>query len=166
MIFLTTFMRCSCTCRYPAILCKSLMNSSSCLISTYFCSMAVCRGKLKVKPRCQGINIYTIRGTLWSLAVLLDYLYDGEVGTHFEWYFVLDAWLAAQDLNLGKSTMKNFAQAFLKNWLARDRNWEDLFERRHDLFSIRDGGDSQEILLRELNKRHPLPIVLRGSNRR
>ena len=129
----------------------------------FICSTRLRKRKLNVKPLPLLPEINTICPRKKSLEALVDYLMYGKVDTDFKLRYLLDAWVAAQHLNLGLSTMESFAQAFLQDLLRKDRHWEELYEKRHTLCRVSEAGETFEYLLRELNKRHPLSIGLRGT---
>ena len=117
---------------------------------------------LKFVPRPLRPVILTECQTKESLKILLDILLGRHVECPINWPTYVEVCLAAQDLNLQPSIVEVLDSFLLRNLASTGDQWNTLFEIRHDLFRIREVGENCVYLMMELNRRHPLKILIRG----
>ena len=118
--------------------------------------------RLKFVPRPLRPVILTKCQTKESLLILVDFLSERRVQCPIDWPKFVDVWLAAQKLNLKPSIVEVLDSFLLENHASTGDQWNTLFKFRHDLFRIWEVGENFVYLMMELNRRHPLKILIRG----
>ena len=118
--------------------------------------------RLKFVPRPLRPEILTECQTRESLLILVDFLRERRVQCPIDWSTYVEVCLAAQELNLKPSIVEVLDSFLLKNHASTGDQWNTLFEISHNLFRIREVGEKFVYLMMELNRRHPLKILIRG----